>query len=156
MTRPKLPTDGVAWDYNGAIEHGRPQDDIYWAFQMISRCRTQSDAFRIAQTAPTPGAASLLYWACDPKHKDKFFTVILPKAMTHKEKEGQFRDDGRKFLEIFGPIHDRILANVKAEPQCPTCGRAITKHVTLFRRPKGDGKAPDLEEGDAGCGSGEP
>jgi hypothetical protein len=117
-----------------AMEDGQYAEDVYWAFQMLSRIKTKEDVSRFAPEAPTPGAAVMLQYAHD--HPRDFFKDILPKALNRKGKDIALRDDGRKKLEIFSEIYSRIAEIFTSQRKCPLCGRGLTKHTVLFRRPQ--------------------
>lgn len=116
------------------IETNELASDVFWVFHALSEIKDDADLPRVQAIAPTTGAKSLLAFA--HAYRLHFFKEILPKAFAHKMKDGVMNDDGRKRLEIFGPIYDQIHQEYTAKRKCPMCGRGLTHHTVLFRRPQ--------------------
>lgn len=120
--------------FTQAIEEGQLEEDIYWAYQALSRIENGEDVDEVCKRAPTPGASGLLRYAAD--YRRDFFKDILPKALSRKKQDAVLKDDGRKRVEIFDQIYNKLSQEYESERKCPMCGRSIAKLGALFRRPK--------------------
>lgn len=141
------PSDEPRRDIKQSFEEGSFPEDIYYCLQMISKAKEPGGMARVRHLAPTPGALALLEYAVD--NEDTFFKHILPRAQNRTTRDAVLKDDGRRFVEIFGPIRDRLIEEGQISGKCPTCGRAKTKHVSLFA----GAQKPDAESDVSGSGA---
>lgn len=92
-----------------AVEDGQLSEDVYWAFQMMSKVTDSNDPKLKAALlkAPTPGAGVLLAYALD--NPRDFFNNLLKEAFKRKKAEATLRDDGRRLLDIFEQIDEFLV-----------------------------------------------
>ena len=117
-----------------AYRDGVLEEDVYWVFQMLSNVKDEDAAYEMAEHAPSPGAVGLLVYAV--KYRKDFYANWLHKALGRSKQDGALKDDGRKHLDVFDQVRDKIHRDYLAERKCYACGRALTKHTILFPRPK--------------------
>lgn len=142
--------DEALRDIPQACDEGSFPEDVYYCLQMIKKAKTPGGMEKVRKLAPTPGSLALLEFAVEnDKNRDTFFKHLLPRAQNRTTRDAVLKDDGRKRVEIFGPIRDRLIEEGKISGKCPTCRRALTKHVSVFQSTQ----KPDAEPDVSGRGS---
>lgn len=123
--------------YLKSIEDAQLAEDVYWAFQikgfMDKENHDELHIHAYAKAAPTHGAMTMLRLAFD---NPKQFYDFLKEAFRRKKQDSNWRDDGRKRLEIFNQAYHHFSEKYLAKRQCPTCGRKLAKSSVLFPRPQ--------------------
>lgn len=90
--------------------------DTLWTYEHLADRRTKPI------DAPSAGAWALLQWA--RRYQNRFFEMVLPKAMNARSQEDEDAANIRRERMAIEEI-DELLREMVPEGRCPTCGQII-------------------------------